>query len=172
MFGFETPAMAPLACKNAVIWLAMRDPIERIISRLYKPKKGSKSSETFLDSIGGEAAVLRALDKTTWFHSTAHTVGTRSTGAKPLAGKPTWSPDGTLRYGRHRREIRKLASLRKNINLPESFWRDLLGPCGAWLVRLRRQWTLAQVCDSHALLVVEHRTHPVYPFDPFIYFLF
>ena len=90
MFGFETPAMAPLACKNAVIWLAMRDPIERIISRLYKPKKGSKSSETFLHSIGGEAAVLRALDKTTWFHSTAHTVGTRSTGAKPLAGKPTW----------------------------------------------------------------------------------
>ena len=37
LYGHETPVLAPLACQRAAVWVLMREPIERLLSRLYKP---------------------------------------------------------------------------------------------------------------------------------------
>ena len=39
VFGHETPALAPLRCATAAIWLVLRQPVERLLSRLYKPRE-------------------------------------------------------------------------------------------------------------------------------------
>ena len=39
LFGHETPVLAPLRCKHAAIWVVMREPVDRFLSRMFKPFK-------------------------------------------------------------------------------------------------------------------------------------
>ena len=64
LYGHETPVLAPLACKRAAVWVLMREPIERLLSRLYKPIPAN-ASLLRVDMLGGPDALLTCLNGTT-----------------------------------------------------------------------------------------------------------
>ena len=70
LFGHETPVLAPLRCKHAAIWVVMREPVDRFLSRMFKSRNTRKKSSSWIDNVG-EKFIFQSLANTTWFDSEA-----------------------------------------------------------------------------------------------------
>jgi len=59
-YRFENPVIAPLFCPYVAYWTVLRDPVDRIFARLFKPFRNGSSSYKFISVAQAKAALNRS----------------------------------------------------------------------------------------------------------------